>query len=499
MVADINFIMAEAYKHNCFCLDNENIHNNIKLNWICKKGHFWQRSWEKTYYRKRWCSQCRTEQPLIEKLKKITDEKEGLVFLTNHPTTKSKQIFMCKNNHIWRTSIDAVLNAKKWCIICHRKDISLDIDVAIELASEKNGHCLSTECKNTRSKLQWECYNGHNWWATLASVKYGGTWCKKCHINLGEEITRRIMNILFNQEFKKFKSDWLKNLELDGYCEELQLAFEYDGAQHFKFVKHFHRTKDGFKNQLGLDKLKNELCEKNNVTLIRIPYSIEFKNIKNFIIEKCNEFEIYVPNDVEIDYKKFKDIYANKDDKYQLMKKMVTDKKGTLLTNTYINADTKFEVECEKKHIWPINYHSLQQGRWCPYCSGTKKHTIEQMQELAIEKGGKCLSDTYVNSKTNLKWECEKKHTWNAQPDGILRGKWCPHCNSKKKGTIEQMRKVAAKKGGTCLSKKYINSRTKLKWKCKNKHIWEASPSRILQGHWCRKCNNRGSKTSKKK
>jgi hypothetical protein len=50
------------------------------------------------------------------------------------------------------------------------------------------------------------------------------------------------------------------------------------------------------------------------------------------------------------------------------------------------------------------------------------------MQEIATKKGGKCISDEYVNSSTKLRWECGRGHIWDAAPSDIKRGKWCPEC-----------------------------------------------------------------------
>jgi hypothetical protein len=76
-------------------------------------------------------------------------------------------------------------------------------------------------------------------------------------------------------------------MELDGFCKELNLAFEYNGIQHYKFVKFFHRTLEKLKIRQLDDIRKIELCKKNNINLIIIPYNI--KNIKTFILEKCEE------------------------------------------------------------------------------------------------------------------------------------------------------------------------------------------------------------------
>ena len=41
----------------------------------------------------------------------------------------------------------------------------------------------------------------------------------------------------------------------------------------------------------------------------------------------------------------------------------------------------------------------------------TFKYTIQEMQEIADERGGECISTNYKNTKTKLKWKCAKGHT----------------------------------------------------------------------------------------
>ena len=110
------------------------------------------------------------------------------------------------------------------------------------------------------------------------------------------------------------------------------------------------------------------------------------------------------------------------------------------------------------------------------------------MQEIAIGRGGNCLSDKYDNSSTKLKWECCERHVWKATPDSIEQGSWCPECSRSKRLTIEGMQELAAERGGKCLSDKYINSSTKLTWECGECHIWEAAPSDIKKKKWCPDC-----------
>ncbi|WP_179885350.1 zinc-ribbon domain-containing protein [Bacillus thuringiensis] len=110
------------------------------------------------------------------------------------------------------------------------------------------------------------------------------------------------------------------------------------------------------------------------------------------------------------------------------------------------------------------------------------------MKTLAKDKKGYCLSEVYINNNTKMLWECKKGHIWEARPREIKRGIWCPTCGSNKL-TIEEMQRVAHAKHGECLSRVYINTDTKLRWKCENQHIWEAIPYLVTKkGRWCPYC-----------
>ena len=80
------------------------------------------------------------------------------------------------------------------------------------------------------------------------------------------------------QHFPSIRPDFLKNpntgynLELDGYCENLKLAFEYQGVQHYKFIPYWHKTREIFEEQQERDEMKYKMCVKNGITLILIPY-----------------------------------------------------------------------------------------------------------------------------------------------------------------------------------------------------------------------------------
>jgi hypothetical protein len=87
-------------------------------------------------------------------------------------------------------------------------------------------------------------------------------------------------------------------------------------------------------------------------------------------------------------------------------------------------------------------------------------------------------------------WQCSEGHQWEAVPNNVKSGTWCPHCAGQTKGTIEEMQRIAEERGGKCLSSTYVNSSAKLLWECTEGHRWEATPSNIKRDSWCRLCRS---------
>ncbi len=121
----------------------------------------------------------------------------------------------------------------------------------------------------------------------------------------------------------------------------------------------------------------------------------------------------------------------------------------------------------------------------------SRRLSNDEMHQIAEQHGGQCLSEKYMNNEAKLLWECINGHRWEADLHSVKRGTWCPVCAGVQRHTIEQMNQLAEAKGGKCLSEKYINAETKLQWVCAEGHRWKAIPSNVIRGHWCPKCSKR--------
>ena len=93
---------------------------------------------------------------------------------------------------------------------------------------------------------------------------------KKVRINYREQVCREIFEIFFGKTFESSRPEWLINpltgyrLELDGFCPQLKLAFEYNGRIHYdKKHPNYEKTRKR-------DKIKRQVCKKNGITIITI-------------------------------------------------------------------------------------------------------------------------------------------------------------------------------------------------------------------------------------
>lgn len=150
-------------------------------------------------------------------------------------------------------------------------------------------------------------------WASKLPEEYLNRQLKNTNLNLkknlpkeskGEKECRRVLEEIFQKPFIKSRPDFLRNpitsndndtfnLELDCYNSQLKIACEYNGIQHYKFNPFFHKNKESFQNQKYRDYMKRELCKKNNIFLIEVPYTIKIDDIKKYIIDNL-KFEGYL-------------------------------------------------------------------------------------------------------------------------------------------------------------------------------------------------------------
>ncbi|RHZ78695.1 hypothetical protein Glove_158g5 [Diversispora epigaea] len=167
----------------------------------------------------------------------------------------------------------------------------------------------------------------------------------------------------------------------------------------------------------------------------------------------------------------------------------IAKSRGGVCLSTIYNYKTPMHWKCIKGHEWFATFASIKNGKtWCPICSDTKLD-ISIAKEMARSKNGECLSKKYINNRSPLLWRCNKGHEWYTNLNSIKRNRWCPDCAHRRPLTLEIAKQIAYTRNGNCISEKYINNNLPLLWHCSKGHEWNASLYSIKnKGTWCPYC-----------
>ncbi len=423
------------------CLSKEYVTARRRLKWRCAEGHEWDATPTSITNKNCWCPTCAGRPALsLKDARRLATKRGGVCLSSKYINARSNLKWQCKEGHTWSAAFGSVRGGS-WCPKCADKRTADcqrgNIEDMRSLAINRGGRCISEGYRNNRHKLTWECAQGHTWEAAPDNIS-AGKWCPECSSGISERICRTYFEAIFQENFPRSYPAWLKSkegyrLELDGFCKKLGLAFEHQGRQHYEYSTYFHRGRNSFKEQQSRDKQKRELCKSKGVSLIEIPPlfdALNLDSLKEYILNSCRDLKVPIP-------------------------------KGAL----------KQDIDLE------------------PAYSGYDKDKFAELISIAEAKGGTCLSETYLGTRHKLLWKCGKGHEWYAMPETISSGSWCKVCAGLQRGTIEEMQAIAKSRGGKCLSEVYINARSIIEWECAEGHIWKARAAHVKRGSWCRKCS----------
>lgn len=412
----------EGKEGTIICINRTDI-ITARATFRCKKGHQWETRLERIIKDKSWCRWCAQDlkKPSLENLHKKATEKGGKLISTQYVNSKYKYEWECKNGHRFKTNWNNV-NTGKWCKQCQFSTL----DEFQKIAKSKEGKCLSAIYVNSRTKLKFQCKFEHTWSAWPGHIKQG-TWCPDCNEYISETTCRKILEFIYKKPFPKVRPKWLQKLELDCYNEELKLALEYNGKQHYEVVPWFGGT---LKEQQERDKRTIKLCQENEITILVIPYTVKYKNLYSYVLKKCPNVPEKIPK--RIDYK-ILGLVSDKNDRLQELQEIAEKKGGYLVSDTYLNNYTDLLFNCKNDHLFWSSYSTILSGSWCPDCAwGRFRLSVDNLQEFARLNNGELLNTEYKKAKQKLRWQCLKGHEFECSPDGMKHKIYfCPRCWTK--------------------------------------------------------------------
>lgn len=170
------------------------------------------------------------------------------------------------------------------------------------------------------------------------------------------------------------------------------------------------------------------------------------------------------------------------------MQKKAATRGGKCLSAAYNNTLTPLRWRCRHGHEWEARPQHILKGHWCPRCGKPFKRSLNDMQAYARSRGGKCTSIAYAGSERPLEWQCGNGHKWSGTPANVVsRRTWCPRCAGFRT-TLGDLRRAARKFGGACLSKRYLCNDHNHLWQCREGHRFVKTWDSVKRGSWCFDC-----------
>lgn len=175
------------------------------------------------------------------------------------------------------------------CLICHGNKRRTIDEFKHNIKDRDDIECIDTEYVNNKTKLLFRCnICRKTFYATPCNILTNNTGCPSCTKSKAEKIIENILSKneieyttqkTFKDLFYRSKRNKLK-FDFEISINTLKFLLEFDGEQHFHKTRKF--SYEDVEDIHQRDILKNSYCIKNNITLVRIPYT-EYKKLKNII------------------------------------------------------------------------------------------------------------------------------------------------------------------------------------------------------------------------
>jgi len=161
----------------------------------------------------------------------------------------------------------------------------------------KNGDLTSYDVTSGSNKnVWWKCREcDHEWKADISNRHGLGRGCPECSKSKGEKECKRVFDLKSISYISQKTFDSLTGLgggllSYDFYLQKYNLLIEYQGEQHEKYIKGFHKSVKDFERQVEHDRRKKEYVLLNGYNFLEIWYW-DFDNIEEILEEYLKSLE----------------------------------------------------------------------------------------------------------------------------------------------------------------------------------------------------------------
>ena len=265
---------------------------NTKLTHKCKSCNYHWDAFPSNILRGTICPRCTnhlkiTNQEYMQRLNKINPD---IIPLEKIIDIRTPILHKCiKHNIEWITSPSSMLQGSG-CLECKSQKIydalcKTHEQYVSELKNINSNLVVIGKYINSNTPIRHKCLIDNYEWNIRPSKALSGQGCPQCNESKGEKKICQLLdnyNIAYEKQYKFKDCCDIKPLPFDFYVPNYNLCIEYDGEQHFRPIEYFG-GQEKFEIQQKHDKIKNEYCNNNGISLLRIPY---FKNVE----EELNNF-----------------------------------------------------------------------------------------------------------------------------------------------------------------------------------------------------------------
>lgn len=388
-----------------------------KLRIRCERGHAFAVTPDNLRHG-RWCPKCKFEDHAerqtakflsIARLNEIARERFGGSCLAKAPaSTHTRVLWKCKveAHKPFRAAISNVVHQSNWCPECdavrrklHPPKPAIARPIVEARISERGGRIVCIVgggiWQGLGTRLRVACANAHEWEVDANNLIHAGSWCPYCGPK-GERIVRGIFEATFGAKFPKVRPDWLaartsRKLELDGYCEKLAIAFEYQGPHH--------------KNQATVratDALKRKACHIHGVTLVDVVAAKRPFPPQNLLASVATSLKA-----AGLDKRPRLPKAELFEAEFAELKRMAAARKGTLVSQRYIGSEPH-EWKCAKPDhpTWFAEPWRIRRGAWCPSCARNRKLDIGELRNWGAKHGLRLMDRKYAGVQAVYSWRC---------------------------------------------------------------------------------------------
>ena len=473
----------------------------------CANGHEWIAR-TSSIVKGTWCRKCSNEirfaagrARVLRRLERIAREHGGEVLATTAGPDRTRYQFQCAKNHRWEAR-PVSIDRGTWCQVCVRDSY---LERLRKHAVERGGALLSRRYVDEDTALRYRCARGHRFEQRPAdSIK--GSWCAQCsRFRVAEKrkapARARLYRIVAERggtvQSEYVNSQTPMRFRCSGGHEwETTPNVIFRGAwcqacRRAELILHPERRAP-LAREVWLDvkrRLERIVAKQGGEIL-----PPGFTRFLSPIELRCARGHTWKTNPRGIQ----EGVWCRRCREESLMaafRERAERWRGECLSESCRSGRDILQWRCAQGHRFQKSGNVVLHGSWCPRCRNMTPGDLERMKQIALERGGECLSERYLGAATKLRWRCGNGHSWSAVPGMITKGHWCPRCRyqlsySRARLSLEMMRETAAERGGKCLSDAYNGNKVRLRWRCARGHTWMAHPNRIRQGSWCPVCSH---------